>query len=460
MKHVKQITINGYRGFRKEDTVQLAIPDGAPGSGLTVLTGANNAGKSSVIELVRALASRTQPEFVESQRNRKNAKVHVRYAFEDDTEVELVSTAGGSASTTWSAGSNSPLRDRIYYIPAARNIAPFFGKGQLDRRSYSRQAVELTTERNQAVDPNGFLQTIEGDRGKKKAFDSKVAKLLGFPVKWKLDRLVTGQYVFSISGPTGTHYSDGLGYGVLSVFYLVAGLMDSADSDVICIDEPEISMHPQVQRRVANYLGEKSADTQIVLATHSPYFVDPEWLARGTELLRCYVAKDTTRIGRLSDTTKTRLRRFSSDLNNPHVFGLDAREIFFATGNRRVLVVEGQEDVVILSRILESVGARDEFEIFGWGAGGAEKIPYVVEVLQDLGLSDIATLVDGDQAKLHKFLKAKYPDLRHAILPTGDIRDKPKRGASAAKVGVCTSGGQLKPEFEESVTGLLEGLRS
>lgn len=460
MKHIKSIRIRSYRGFRREKSVDLALPSGLAGSGLTVITGPNNSGKSSILELVRALAVPNKPEFVESQRNKRNSKVRIEYEFEDLQKMSLTSTTGGSASTEWSGGGTSPLVNQIYHIPAARNIAPFFGKSTENRHQYSRRSVEISTERNQGVDPIGFLQTIEADRDKKRLFDAEVTHLLGFSLKWKLDRLVTGQYVFSISAPTGPHYSDGLGYGVLSVFYLVAGLMDSSDSSIITVDEPEISLHPQVQRRVADYLMKKSADTQIILATHSPYFVDPSMFVSGASLVRCYVDNDTTGIGQLSDDTREVIRRLSSGINNPHIFGLDAREVFFATGYRRVLVVEGQEDVVIVKRLLDRSDVASEFEIFGWGAGGAENVEYIIAVLQDLGIDDIATLVDGDKAKLHATLKSEFPTLKHAILPAADIRDKKARKAIAAKTGVCTSKGELKAEYEADVVALLNDLGS
>jgi predicted ATPase len=71
--------------------------------------------------------------------------------------------------------------------------------------------------------------------------------VLGYELKWTLDTIETGQYVFTIISPTGTHTSDGLGFGILSVFYIVASFFDIADNSLVCIDEPELSMHPQIQ---------------------------------------------------------------------------------------------------------------------------------------------------------------------------------------------------------------------
>jgi predicted ATP-dependent endonuclease of OLD family len=51
------LAISGLRGFASDQTLSLAIPNGKPGSGLTVLVGPNNGGKSTVIEAFKALTS-------------------------------------------------------------------------------------------------------------------------------------------------------------------------------------------------------------------------------------------------------------------------------------------------------------------------------------------------------------------------------------------------------------------
>jgi AAA15 family ATPase/GTPase len=43
---LKRIEIKGFRGFEEEGLINLAIPNGKYGSGLTILVGPNNSGKS------------------------------------------------------------------------------------------------------------------------------------------------------------------------------------------------------------------------------------------------------------------------------------------------------------------------------------------------------------------------------------------------------------------------------
>ena len=90
-------------------------------------------------------------------------------------------------------------------------------------------------------------------------------------------------------------------------------------------------------------------------------------------------------------------------------------------------------------------------------AGGADNIGLVVSVLRDLGITNVATLVDGNRERLNQQLREQFPEFSHAVLPTDDIRDK-KGSESRPKVGVCTSSGELKPEYEETVLALINQL--
>jgi hypothetical protein len=51
--------------------------------------------------------------------------------------------------------------------------------------------------------------------------------------------------------------------------------------------------------------------------------------------------------------------------NNPHVFGIDACEVFIL--DDQVVLVEGQEDVVVYRRIAEQLKREMPREFFGWG---------------------------------------------------------------------------------------------
>lgn len=50
---IKELSISGFRGFGQTQAIKFSIPDNERvGSGLTIITGANNAGKTTIIESI------------------------------------------------------------------------------------------------------------------------------------------------------------------------------------------------------------------------------------------------------------------------------------------------------------------------------------------------------------------------------------------------------------------------
>ena len=54
----------------------------------------------------------------------------------------------------------------------------------------------------------------------------------------------------------------------------------------VVIDEPELSVHPALQKRLMALFLEYSKTHQIIVCTHSPYFVNWEAIVNGANLIR------------------------------------------------------------------------------------------------------------------------------------------------------------------------------
>ncbi len=63
-----------------------------------------------------------------------------------------------------------------------------------------------------------------------------------------------------------------LGTGIHEIIYL-AFITSMFPCSLICIDEPELHMHPRLQKNLINYLYEKT-DCQYVITTHSAHLID------------------------------------------------------------------------------------------------------------------------------------------------------------------------------------------
>jgi hypothetical protein len=144
---------------------------------------------------------------------------------------------------------------------------------------------------------------------------------------------------------------------------------------------------------------------------------------------------------------------FLDDRNNPHVLGLDAREAFFLEDG--VILVEGQEDVVLYRRIADQLGIEIDGDFFGWGVGGAEKMRTIAALLSELGFEKVVGLLDGDRASLLPELEREFQHFHFHVIPADDIRTKPPTKPRPAVLGILDESGNVRPEHEEPMRELL-----
>jgi hypothetical protein len=330
-------------------------------------------------------------------------------------------------------------------------LQPFFGKSTSGRQQYAANIVNITA-RSALID--FFAYRLFEVQTKREAFNEVFRRVVDPVPDWHIDQADSGQHYLKFQTNGLTHNSDGLGDGLVSLLFLIDALYDSTKGDIIAIDEPELSLHPSFQRRYANLLLEYSATRQIVVSTHSPYFLPLCSLPSGVQVARVYTDRDGSRIAQLSDKTIASLTPLLSDLNNPHILGLDAREVFFLDDG--VILVEGQEDVVMYQRLASQLGLPFSGTFFGWGVGGADKMSAIVALLRDLSFKRVAGILDQNKDDVATFLTTTFPDYKFFVLPTDDVRSKPPREAKAEVSGLLRHDGTLRPEYADEARKLVE----
>lgn len=445
-----RIEILGYRGFGERGSLDFSVPNGEAGSGLTLLTGPNNAGKSCILECLRARQGNESVSFTAGTRNADIESIEIKY-FVNGKEETIKSISKGSSETT-SGGVD--VNFHIFVLPSRRAFNPYFGKGEWSRDQYQRN-TGLPAQRSSVL--SGFEYRLFNTIKNPAAFNSLLSEALGFEPAWTIDKSDQGQYFLKFFNGKHSHSSDGMGEGIISVFSIVDSLYDSTPGSVIAIDEPELSLHPSLQKRVSALLGRFAKDRQIVVSTHSPYFVDLRALANGGQLARVTTTESGTRIHQLTTDGKDSIKKLSDgNLYNPHVFGLDARELFFQED--RIILTEGQEDVLLYPRVAEQLGIEIAGNFFGWGAGGASNVAHLCLILKDLGFKKVAGLLDGDKTAEAGNLKTNFPDFYFDCIPAKDIRTKPARKATEEIAGLLDSKMTVRPEFVEPMKAMLSGL--
>ena len=335
----------------------------------------------------------------------------------------------------------------------------------MNRDSYMRrQAYGLQGTRSNPL--NDFARRLFEAFQNIDEFNEVMKKVVNPAPKWTIELSDQDSYYIKLHAGGQYHTTDGLGEGIVSLLFIVDALYDSEPGQLIVIDEPELSLHPTFQRRLARLFAEYAKDRQIVYATHSPYFADFNYVIAGATVARVHKCKDRCVVSQISTNTSRRLGGLLRDDHNPHTLGLDARETLFQEDG--VIVVEGQEDVIFYPQILDQLANRgllssclvhemsDRF--FGWGAGGAHKVPTLLALLRDLGYARVAVILDDNKRCLIPKLKNDFPEYHIDAIPTDDIRTKQNRPAQDATCGLLDDKNELKPEFHKELAELFKKL--
>ena len=320
---------------------------------------------------------------------------------------------------------------------------------------------------NRSTPSNHFSQRLFSALQNRKDFNKVLEQVVSPAPTWTIDQSDEGSYYLKIDSHGQYHNSDGLGEGIVSLLFIIDALYDSQAGDLIAIDEPELSLHPAYQRRLASLLARYAKDRQIVIATHSPYFVDFRLVLNGAEVARIHEHGGSSVISQLKRETALLFKGIMTDSHNPHVLGLDAREIFFQSDG--VVVVEGQEDVVYYPKVLADLVKEGKLSqetathleecFFGWGAGGAGNIEKIVALLEDLGFERVAGIFDKNESNLTSRLKSKFPKYTFRAIPADDVRTKPEVEARDSIHGLLDDENRsLRPEHAHKTGDLFRDI--
>ena len=448
----KYLKIKGLRGFGIEQILHLAVPyDNKEGSGLTIIVGANNSGKSTIWEAFRALNGKEKVSFTEGKRNKHtNHKVEISIS---DTEDNI-----STLKTIETGGSETVKKGEVkcFTLPSRRAFNPAFRKSDnINKETYMSLYMQLSSQRTRDNDYFSIrLFESNADQEKKESFNTKLSKVLGFKPEWTIEQSDSSDYYLKLSFGDSYHNSDGAGEGFLSVFTIVDSLYDSQLGDIIVIDEPELSLHPALQRKLSDFLIEYSKNRQIVIFTHSPFFINWTALANGAELSRTY--KDTisgnTLIYRLSKESKTNIKNQLADSFNLHTLGLEAKEAFFLEDD--IILTEGQDDVFYYSKYFKTKHTEMKGSFFGWGTGGADKMKFIAQILKDLGFKKVFGILDSDREEICKSLQNQFKDYKFVTISAKDVRDKKEVKAKAAVSGLFSEPGIIKHENKENIENI------
>lgn len=462
---IKSLEIAGLRGFGKPQTVKFALPKGEPGSGLTFIVGANNSGKTTIFEAIRSFVpTYNAPAFAVGKRNQnyQGGRVHLRMEYDNNNDWISIDTDSRNGCNTQIIKNGQvvdtrALEPRIAILQSRRYVDFYFQSNSGGGGRYHYLSNQIGNSPNRSAHLTGFEMRIGEMYRNKDKFDPLLKEILGYDQNWTIDMTERGDKYIKFFKGKQHHSGEGIGDGIWSIFTICDSLYDSKPGEMIVIDEPELSLHPAYQKRVLSLFKRYAKDRQIVICTHSSHLIDMFSLTKGAELCRTVKNENgEIEVYQLSDESKRKIKGYLDNYFNPHIWGNTAKELFFVEDG--VIVVEGQDDVMLYQKAAEQLGIALKGEFFGWGAGGAQNIPDILGILKDLGYKRVAVIYDGDMKDKKEENEIKFSDYQFFIIPTKDIRDKKAVKAREATCGMMTERGELKPEYQHQMSELLHEL--
>jgi predicted ATPase len=453
---IKSLLIHGLRGFASAQQLPLAIPNGELGSGLTILVGPNSSGKSTVIEAFRALSFADPPSFTEGRRNRQAGhRVKIRAEHSTSEHLELATVKEGGSESSFTPEHRPVWADRtIFVLPSRRYFAPYFSRSTSNRQNYI-SGYGSQAQRGAAINHFAY-RLFHVQKNARKAFDEVLAEIMSPVPAWSIEQSDAEQHYIKLDVGGAHHSSEGMGEGLISLLFIVDALYDSKESDIIVIDEPELSLHPALQRKVAALINKYSATRQIIIATHSPYFTDFQSLINGGSLSRISTGNLGSIISTVARETIDSISGLLKNIYNPHVLGLNAREVFFLDDG--VILTEGQDDVALYNDVAEQVGVKIDADFYGWGVGGADNMRFIAQLLCDLGFKRVAGILDGDRAHMLDGLREEFKSYVFEAIPAKDIRTKDAVKSVGAVEGLLDKKKILRPKYANDTRLVLQAV--
>jgi predicted ATP-dependent endonuclease of OLD family len=474
---IQKLVIKGLRGFEEEGIINLAIPNGNYGSGLTILVGPNNSGKSTIIEAFSALSSALSetpkyPSFTEEMRNKKDDEILIKAIDIRNGFYEIYNSPSLRSETGARSNNFGSIHRNIFVLPSRRSFEPYYDgdPGEMVHRDNYTDSKDFPPLRGSKM--SHFFSRISGANSRannrKEKFDEVMREILDPLPEWKIERNGSGQYYMRIFYGGISHISDGAGDGLLSLFFIIDALYDSDKNGIVVIDEPELSLHPSLQKKVSRLFADYAKDRQLIIATHSSYFIDWEAIINGANIIR--VSKEGTKTvvypkESLSAEVRKKINNLMDDNQNLHTFGLDAKEVFFLNDN--IILVEGQQDVFFYKNwVLPELG-KDKMncEFYGWGVGGASKMGTIARLLLELGFKKVIGILDNDkEGKREKEkLEKEYNNYNFFIIPTEDVIDKKSENAKPLKNGLLIKSNKhykIKDKYKSDLIDIFNNIGS
>lgn len=451
---LESLTLKKYRGYESPQTIKFAHPNGKVGSGLTLICGSNNSGKSSLFHALKKFHDETpDPRRYMRQPTLERDEKHVN----GETLLTLASCDGETGSIWYKKENIMPLESSealgiayLYEFVSSSTAWKAEGNRLIGRNEHQQKYGILTSidsfDQYTGIFDNefgNFLIAIRDDPKRKRKFNQFLKKVIPNYRDWYVRNITRDKWRVVVSSrDKQVHSSKLLGSGMQRLFRIASTLCAPEYPKGIVIDEPELYLHPQAQKRLIEALADHAKQNQVILITHSPHFVRWQDIRNGANVAHTTWdehKKENVIVDLTAGTPEVAsIMNFGkNDWEKPYLIDTVTKELFFTD---KILIVEGQEDVSLLTRLCIETDTRLNFDFFGYGAGTAQNIRNIAKLSIKLGVKT-CVLYDGDQDREYTRLVAEHGSEAMILKFTkDDIRDKGRPGDRKYKEGYFQNG--------------------
>jgi hypothetical protein len=156
------------------------------------------------------------------------------------------------------------------------------------------------------------------------------------------------------------------GSGLRSIFAILAALTDD-NLKLLLIDEPEQSLEPRLQKLLRELFYQESSKKQIIVASHSQLFLNRQDISSNY-----VVSRENDSFGLSRVTSEEQLYEITFEK-----LGCSVEDLFFPNN---FLIVEGATDQIIVEKVMELKGI-DMSKIKVVSASGVDKVPNILSAV-------------------------------------------------------------------------------
>lgn len=451
MVFLTSLQIENFKWYKDSWIINFSIPSQENNKiGLTIIVWPNNSWKTTILDSILKLKNNSRIE--DSQIYNNELDVIIKFTTSNwITNILKNIDKWSMLNLEWDLSINN-----FSLVSSRRQWNHKFSIWNMEMSSYETNSLS-SVENKYQIDSYFWqlLSSINRDTEKKKSLTNFLKKLIPWFYSWTI-KTREQDYIEYQTKNWISHEASLLWDWVISLFKIGVHIVYDTNT-ILYLDEPELSLHPETQKLLSKEIIKLSKTRQIIINTHSPYFVNLEEVKKWLEIIRTNkVNWEYCSIFKINETVLN--NAINSLTNNnwqkPQAFDIVWKEIFFWNN---IIFVEWQEDVWLIDNYLRENNIETSFSLFWYWSWWAWNIKKLLELAKNLWINAWA-IYDNDKVTDLNNSITLFPEFKILKIETDDIRDKEDKDLNLLKIWIFTKNWIIKEEYKSNFDNLIEEL--